>query len=466
MKTLFGWAGKILCVDLNDCNISETLTMHYASRFIGGQGIASHIYWEQMGSSIGAFDPENHLFFMNGPLCGTGAPAASRWIIAGKSPAAFPEQYAYGNLGGHFGSALKWAGLDGLVVVGASRKPVVLVIEPGGKCSIEDGSGLWGKNTFETIAALQETFGSKACVATIGKAGEQLVRFANVIGSGGVSASKGFGAVMGSKNLKAVVVRAPKVVIPVARPDLLKKTNGEITSLWKGESSGRYWTQPDIMLQNLTKVENSYCYGCPGTCGRGIYQTDKGEKGHRISCVSAFFYTNAEIMKTGQRGEATFHATQLANKEGICTIELLFLTRWLPQALRTGVVDPVETALDPDELGTSKWIEALVNLIVHRKGIGDLLAEGSRRATRELNIENLIEGLVSQTGFSGGGHDPRLYPSLIPIYVTEPILSVAQIHDVTHPTMAWMKWMSSEGMLGFLTTEKLRNVAKTFWGDE
>jgi len=119
-------------------------------------------------------------------------------------------------------------------------------------------------------------------------------------------------------------------------------------------------------------------------------------------------YSGAEIMKTDQVGEAAFHATQLANKEGICTSELLFLTRWLPQALRTGVVDPVETALDPDELGTSKWIEALVNLIVHRKGIGGLLAEGSRRATRELNIENLIEGLVSQTGFSGGGHDPRL----------------------------------------------------------
>jgi len=169
MKTLFGWAGKILRVDVTDGGTSEMPTMNYAprfiARFIGGQGIASRMYWEQMSNSIGAFDPENHLFVMNGPLCGTGAPAASRWIIAGKSPIAFPEQYA----------------------------------GPGGTCSIEDGSGLWGKDTFETITALQKTFGSNACVATIGKAGEQLVRFANVIGSGGVSASKGFGAVMGSK---------------------------------------------------------------------------------------------------------------------------------------------------------------------------------------------------------------------------------------------------------------------------
>ncbi|MEE8382550.1 MAG: aldehyde ferredoxin oxidoreductase N-terminal domain-containing protein, partial [Thermodesulfobacteriota bacterium] len=444
-------------MDVTDGGTSEMPTMNYAPRFIGGQGIASRMYWEQMSNSIGAFDPENHLFIMNGPLCATGAPAASRWIIAGKSPMASPEQYAYGNLGGRFGSALKWAGLDGLDIMGASGKPVILVIGSRGVCSIEDGSGLWGKDTFETITALQKTFGSNACVATIGKAGERRVRFANVIGSGGVSASKGFGAVMGSKNLKAIVVKAPRVVFTAARPEMLKKTNGEIASLWKGESSGRYWPQADIMLPNLTKVENSYCYGCPGTCGRGIYQTDKGERGHRISCSSAFFYSGAEMMKTSQVGEAAFHATQLANKEGLCTMELWFLSRWLPKALETGVIDPAETGLDPDEIGTSQWIETLVEHIAHRRGIGDLLAEGSRRATRALNVEHFIEGFVSQTGFSGGGHDPRLYPSMLPIYATEPILSVAQIHEITHPTMAWMKWMTSEGMRGFMTTKKLRN---------
>ncbi len=172
------------------------------------------------------------------------------------------------------------------------------------------------------------------------------------------------------------------------------------------------------------------------------------------------------MMKTSQVGEAAFHATQLANKEGLCTMELWFLSRWLPKALETGVIDPAETGLDPDEIGTSQWIETLVEHIAHRRGIGDLLAEGSRRATRALNVEHFIEGFVSQTGFSGGGHDPRLYPSMLPIYATEPILSVAQIHEITHPTMAWMKWMNSEGMRGFMTTKKLRNVAKTFWGDE
>jgi aldehyde:ferredoxin oxidoreductase len=163
-----------------------------------------------MNASTGAFDADNHLFFMNGPLCGTQAPAASRWIVLGKSPMAVPEQYAFGNLGGHFGAALKWSGFDGLDITGISPKPVILVIESDGKCLFEDASHLWGKNTFETISSLKETFGNKSSVVTIGRAGEMLVRFANVIGSGGVSATKGFGAVMGSKNLKAVVVKASK----------------------------------------------------------------------------------------------------------------------------------------------------------------------------------------------------------------------------------------------------------------
>jgi aldehyde:ferredoxin oxidoreductase len=465
MGTLFGWAGKILRANLTDGSVSHLPTMDYAPRFIGGQGIASRMYWEGMNNNIRAFDADNHLYIMNGPLCGTRAPAASRWVIAGKSPMAFPEQYACGNLGGRLGAALKWAGLDGLDIVGAAKNPTIMVIESGGKYSFQDASALWGKNTFETISSLQETFGKEASVATIGEAGERRVRFANVIGSGGVSATKGFGAVMGSKNLKAIVVKAPKVSLPLARPELFQKTNDEITSLWKGESSGRYWFELDIMLQDITKIKSTYCYGCPGTCRRGIYRTDKGEEGHRMSCFSAYFYAPAERAKTGETGEASFHATQLANKHGICVMELLFLVKWLPQALREGTVDPVETGLAPDGVGTSGWIETLVNLIISRKGFGDLLAEGSRRAAQELRVAELLDGVVSKTGFATSDHDARLYPSTVPIHATEPTYPITQFHEVVMPMLKWMQWMGTDGMMGFLTTEKLRNVARLFWGD-
>lgn len=464
MEKSFGWAGKILRVNLSDCSISDILTNEYAPRFIGGRGVASRIYWEVMNNSIKAFDSDSHFFVMNGPLCGTQAPAASRWIFLGKSPMVLPEQYASGNLGGHLGAALKWAGLDGLDITGSSKNPVILVIASGGKCSLEDASGLWGKDTFDTISSLQKTFGNKACVATIGRAGERQVRFANVIGSGGVSATKGFGAVMGSKNLKAIVVKGEKSDLPLARPESFKKINQEITTLYKNDTSGRYWQ--DLIIEDIKRIESAYCYGCPGICRRAIYQNKKGEKGYRKTCVSAYFYAGAEMDRTGRMAEASFHATQLANKHGLCTLELRFLVNWLPEALKRGVLDPVETGLNPDEVGTPEWIETLVNLVISRQGIGDLLAEGSRRATHDLGVEELIEGIVTKTGFDADIYNPRLFLSTAPIFATEPTFPITQLHEVSFPMVKWMIWMGTEGARGFLTTEKLRHLAKIFWGDE
>jgi len=464
MEKVFGWTGRILRVNLNDGSLFDISTLEHVHRFIGGRGIASRIYWDEMNPSTGAFDADNHLFFMNGPLCGTQSPAASRWIVLGKSPMAIPEQYALGNLGGHLGAALKWVGLDGLDITGASPKPVIIVIESDGKCFIKDASHLWGKNTFETIMALEESFGDKACIATIGRAGEMRTRFANVIGSGGVSATKGFGAVMGSKNLKAVVVMGNKVELPIAKPESYKKIKQEISTLWKGETSGRYWNE--LVIEGAEKIKNAYCYGCPGICRRGIYQNKKGIKGYRKTCVSAYFYSKQEMDKTGKIADATFYATQLANKHGLCVLELRFLVTWLPEALKRGFIDAKETGLNPDEVGTSEWIETLVNLIISRKGVGDLLAEGSRRSTRELGAEDLIEGLVTKTGFDADYYTPRLFITNAPIYATEPAYPITQLHRVSFPMVKWMVWMGTEGMMGFLTTEKLRLLAKTFWGDE
>lgn len=419
MAERFGWAGKIRCVDLSAGTVDDIATGGYAERFVGGKGIASRRYWELISKETSAFSPDNHLFMMNGPLGGIRATAASRWVIVSKSPLTFPEQYACGNLGGHFGAALKWAGLDGLDIFGLARKPVVLVVEPGGRSTLEDASGLWGKDAFETIAILQERYGAEAPVATIGAAGERRVRFANVIGSGGVSASKGFGAVMGSKNLKAVVVKAPKVVLPVARPGDFEDVIAEINALTLGEASERYHNQ--VRLDGVKRVDNAYCYGCPGTCRRGLFRSDNGEEGYRINCASAFFYRTWERAKTGTGGAATFHATQLANRHGLCALQLVLLGKWLPKAVGGGAIGPVEPALNPEQRGTSEWIEALVDLIISRQGIGDILAEGSRRAARELGVSGLLEGIVTKTGvLPGAGHDPRLFLSLAPIYATEP----------------------------------------------
>ncbi len=463
MTTTFGWAGKILRVNLSDGTVTDVRTLDYSARFIGGKGIATRLYWEQVGAGVGAFDPENHLFLMNGPLGGIRATAASRWVIVSKSPLATPEQYSAGNLGGRFGASLKWVGLDGLDIVGAAAKPVIMVIEAGGAITTQDAANLWGRDTFETINSLQTAYGAEASVATIGRAGENLVRFANVIGSGGVSATKGFGAVMGSKNLKAIVVRGRQTMLPVARPGPFKEVVAEILSLNKGAESGRYHAE---VRQDLERVKSSFCYGCIGTCMRGLYRTPEGDEGYRIACFSAAFYSPSERNKTGKVGGASFLATQLANRHGLCALQLLFLINWLPEALRRGAIDPVASGLDPAELGSPEWIEYLVDIIINRRGIGNLLAEGTRRATKELGVEELIEGKVSKTGFSVVGHDPRFYLTLGPCYATEPTYSVAQMHEITRPMIQWMIHLTTEGRKGFMTTAKLRHLAKLYWGSE
>jgi len=464
MEGTSGWTGRIVRVDLRTGTVSDIATAPYAHRFIGGRGIASRMYWDEMQERAGAFDDENSLYFINGPLGGTQAPAGSRWIVLGKSPMALPEQYAYGNLGGRFGAALKWAGLDGLVVAGSAGRPAVMVIEPGGMCSVEDAGDLWGKDALETIAVLEKRYGEAASVVAIGSAGEMKVRFATIMGSGGISATKGFGAVMGAKRLKAVVVRADNVSLSFARPEVFKALKKEITAFWKDESSGRYWNE--IALEDVEKIKDVPCYGCPGICRRGLYACKNGEQGYRKACVSAYFYYKQEMDRTGRMAAATFHATQLANRHGLCVLELRFLINWLPEAIRRGLVDPGETGLHPDELGTPDWVEALVNLIVSRSGVGDLLAEGSRRSARELGADGLIDAMVTKAGFDADYYNPRLFITTAPIYATEPVYPITQLHRVSFPMVKWMVWMGTEGMMGFLDTPKLRTLAKLFWGDE
>jgi aldehyde:ferredoxin oxidoreductase len=464
MTGQYGWAGKMLRVNLGSRTCEPASIMEYAERFIGGRGIASRLYWDEMNGATAAFDPGNTLYFMNGPLCGMQAPGASRWVVLGKSPMAIPEQYACGNLGGSFGASLKWAGLDGLAISGSSSKPVYLVIGPDGSCIFEDAGDLWGRDTEQVLGLLSERHGPDAHAATIGKAGEMRVRFANIVASGGAVATKGFGAVLGAKNLKAIVVKAPYRSLPEARPDEARNVRREITALWKGAMSGRFWNE--LMLEDIDKVKTEPCFGCPGICRRGMYRSPTGEQGYRKMCMSSLFYYNYEMERTGKMSTATFHATQLANRHGVCVIELRFLLHWLPEAIKRGLIDAGQTGLAVEEMGTDAWIENLIELIVSRKAVGDLLAEGSRRCAKALGAEDLLDGLITSSGFDADFYTPRLFLANVPAYATEPVYPITQLHRISFPMLKWMIWHSSEGMMGFLDTDKLRTLARTFWGSE
>ena len=216
MKT-YGWAGKILRVDLTRKKITIEPTMKYAIDFLGGKGVNAKILFDEVPPEVKPFDPENRIIFGTGPLTGTLAPSAARCNVTTKSP--LTGIFGDANVGAYWGPELKFAGYDHIVIYGRSEKPVYLWIN-NDEVEIRDASHLWGKDTFETQEIIKKELGDPEIqIMCIGPAGEKKVRFANIVTGTSDSASRtGVGAVMGSKNLKAIAVRGTKG-INIAKPD-------------------------------------------------------------------------------------------------------------------------------------------------------------------------------------------------------------------------------------------------------
>ncbi|MFH0916293.1 MAG: aldehyde ferredoxin oxidoreductase N-terminal domain-containing protein, partial [bacterium] len=200
-----GWMGKILHVDLTSGSTTGIATAAY-KQYLGGRGIASRLYWEKVTPDVTALAPENRLIFMTGPVGATGAQGAARMCVAGKSPMTFPEGYCYGSIGGYFPAEIKKAGWDGIVLDGRADRPVYLVVEDDA-VSLQDAAWLWGKGARAVESLVAEKHGEKAEFVTTGVAGENHVRSAVLYSSLQGAVSAGFGAVMASKNLKAIVIR-------------------------------------------------------------------------------------------------------------------------------------------------------------------------------------------------------------------------------------------------------------------
>jgi aldehyde:ferredoxin oxidoreductase len=205
MSQYDGYAGKILYIDLSTGAVTNIPTSDYSTRFLGGRGFAAKVYWDEMSPAVGSYDPENRLLFFTGPLAGFPALAGSRWTVCGKSPTTDREGFCYCNLGGHWGAHLRFAGYDGIVVHGKSPKPVYLLVQDS-IVEIRDAGSLWGKGAAAARETLKAELGRSVRVVATGPAGEHLVPLATILADNDASGSCGFGAVMGSKNLKAIAV--------------------------------------------------------------------------------------------------------------------------------------------------------------------------------------------------------------------------------------------------------------------
>ncbi len=464
MEKTYGWTGSLLNIELPSGKFNTTPSTEYADDFIGGRLLASRIYWDEVSAGTQAFDPENVLMFLPGPLTGTQAIGCSRWVISAKSPHSFPDQYGFGNGGGFFGAALKRAGFDGLIIRGKAKSLSYILIE-NGKAELKDAQGLQALETEETIAKLKEQHGSDARVVCIGPAGENLVRFAIARTEQGSTLSNGMGAVMGSKHLKAVVLKGGSKV-PVAHPDKLSEINKQIRFLRKGQAESLYLTEP--MIQGIDKGKDTPCYGCPGGCSRAFFKHTSGREEIRKTCASAFLYTPWDQLYHGEATENPFLATSLCDRLGVCSSELSNIIYWLYHCFKQGVLTEDETGLPLSKIGSLEFIESLIDCIVKKEGFGELLAQGTRRASIEKGkaAEEVALSHITPSGYANDSYGGRLFLTNALFYATEARNPIIQLHEFSFTVLKWMLWHTTGGSMSTLTTDVLRKIAKRAWGSE
>ena len=453
-----GYCGKMLYVDLAKASYEEReLTEQLARNFIGGYGIGAKVLFDMMGPGADALGPDNVLGFTTGPLTGTGALFSGRFTVVCKSPVTGGWNDA--NAGGYFGPELKKAGYDCVFVQGASSKPVYIWIDDG-KVEIKDASQLWGKKVEETEDALKAELGDKKVQASvIGPAGEKLSLMAAIMNDGHRAAGRGgCGAVMGSKNLKAVVVRGSGK-IPVADADGLKAVNQEILSTMKngpnaemvkafsnfgttmmtagalmiGDSPVKNWAGIGIVdyseeaVQSLEgpsmdpkyRAKKYACANCPMGCG-AIYDVREGKwpvghTGRPEYETSAAFGS----LMLNQDVEALIKCNHICNDYGLDTISAGGTVTWAIECYENGVLNKTDTGGIELTWGNAEAIvQATQEMADQSTAFGKLLASGSEAAARKTGKGN--EYLVNVMGIEVPMHDPRLGPGLSRTYTIDP----------------------------------------------
>jgi len=390
-------------IDLTSGKITiEDTDPQLIQKYLGGRGLGAALLYESVDASIGPFDAENRLIFTTGLFNDTSWPTSSRYHVTFKSPAT--EAYGYANSGGYFGPEFRKAGYDALIVTGKAKSPVVLQLTDQ-DIEIKPAEDLWGKNTSETERILRQQGGR---VASIGPAGENLARLAAIINDGGRAAARGGpGAVMGSKNLKAIHViaskrsntsppsfskiagsKSKKVFNHSGVQDLREKTTVMLMEVqnYFGKLPARNHQVAGVPFidkldsQAISKfwLKRKSCAACPIGCARksGI-DYDEGFieiEGPEYETTNAF-----GPMVWNDDPEVVIAANHMCNEYGLDTISVGVTIAFAMECYQRGLLEDDLFSL---EWGDKNTILGLVEAIAFRKGIGDLLAEGTQRAAK------------------------------------------------------------------------------------
>jgi aldehyde:ferredoxin oxidoreductase len=442
-----GYNGKILRVNLSNGRVStEAIDEEFCRKLLGGAGFVAHFLLNEIEPGTDSLSPENKLVFALGPLTGIALPGSARHCVGAKSP--LTNGIAKSEVGGFWGAELKRAGLDAIIIEGKAPKPAYLWVNKG-EASIRDASQLWGKNTKETQEAIRAELGdNKIRVASIGPGGENLVKYACIMhGLADAAGRGGMGAVMGSKNLKAVAVRGEKMPA-VANPNGVKalrqwlRDNRKLVASFSEFGTGaaiplfeeignlparnfRDGAFPEVNQISAQTIKETMgigmdgCFACPVRCKKMIevkepYRVDSAYGGPEYETLAALG-SNCGIddLKAIAKGNELCNAYSIDTISAGCTISFAM------ECFENGLLTTKDTDGIELNFGNAEAMLQVIELIGRRQGIGNLLAEGSARAAEKI-------GKGAQ-GFSMHVkkqeipmHEPRLSKSLALGYMVNP----------------------------------------------
>jgi aldehyde:ferredoxin oxidoreductase len=451
-----GYTGKMLFVNLSTRTIkTKALSEDMARLFVGGYGLGARILYDLMKPGVDPLGPDNVLGFVTGPLNATGALFGGRYVVVCKSPVTGGINDA--NSGGYFGPELKKAGFDAVFVTGAADSPVYIWIEDG-SAEIRDAGTLWGKQSGDTLDALIEETGQKKLRATvIGPAGEKQSLMACVMNDRHRAAGRGgAGAVMGSKNLKAVAVYGTRT-IAVADKAGLKAINQTVAAAMQegpaaesskafgkfgtgmgtganalsGDSPVKNWGgigeidygkeaahKLDAMQMDKYKTKKYACAACPLGCGAD-YTVDEGPWPLKETYRPEYETSSAfGSMCLNDSAEAVIKCNDICNRFGLDTISVGATVAWAMECYENGLFIKEETGGIELTWGNAEAIVEITRAIAEGTGFGEVLALGSAAAAEKLGKGT--QYLQTVKGIELPMHDPRLAPGYARTYQYDP----------------------------------------------
>jgi len=436
---LKSYAGKIAWIDLSEKSIRvEALNEELARKYLGGKGLGAYLLYKHLAPNTPPLDPANLLIFVTGPLTGTSFPSVARSAVVTKSPLTGTIADSYS--GSYFGPHLKYAGYDALVISGRSESPSYIWVD-GDEITVRDGGPIWGLSSTETEKVLKEELraakGDRVSIAAIGEAGERGVRFANIISERRAYGRGGSGAVMGSKNLKAIAIRGDrklevadetrfKEVVKACRKKIAEHhmigPGGTFTKVGTmntvdvthetGTLPTRNWQEntsehiSSIGSESFEKhiIRPRSCFGCPIGCSRETRIQIKGQEftteGPEYEAIYAFG-ASCDVSDP----QVVIAADRLCDDYGLDTISCGGVVGFAMECFEKGLISTKDTDGLQLTFGNGDALLKLIHRIGKREGVGRILSEGVKRASEKIQgAESLA---IHVKGLELPGYDPR-----------------------------------------------------------